>query len=240
LTPTATAFYGPECERSLALWQDLRYRYHVSPTPAELGVMGQNVGFLTGRIAMMSQGPWVMPFFNDTKAPYGLLHTPRGPDGRRATRITWDAVVLFSGSKKKDLAWRFIHHLVSERCQQILATFQRSIPARKSTCDAFIRANPKVEAGKFVQAAGEYARKQPITEHWELMYSLWLDLADGLRDPRRAARLTPAEAIGRFYSRIDRNHTELHQRLPPADKAQAERYVQIYEARKKPRRESRP
>ena len=236
-----TAYFGPQCERSLTVWQDLRYSKHpVCPTPAELGVMGQNVGFLTGRIAMISQGPWVMPFFNDTDAPYGVLHTPRGPDGTRATRITWDAVVMFRGSKKKDLAWRFIHHMVGDRCQQILAEFQRSIPARKSACDAFIRANPSVEAGKFVQAAAEYARVQPITEHWEVMYGVWLDSADGLRDPRSAARLTPAESIGRFYSEVDKNHKELHRRLPPADRAEADRYVRIYEARGKPRRGSRP
>jgi len=222
--------YGPECERSLQLWQDLLYKHHVAPTPAELGVMGPNVGFMTGRVAMQGTGPWLMPFLNATDTKYDILHMPRGPDGTRATRITWDAMVLFAGSKKKDQAWRFICHLAGPQCQAILARYQRSIPALKEAEGAFVGRNPHVATRKFVDALGErrYARAQPISEHWDLMMRVWAQARSGLLGARPQTRLTPAEAIGQFLC-----HKELRTKLPPLDEKQAERYRVIYRRRGK-------
>jgi len=220
-------WYGPQCERSLQLWQDLLHKYHVAPTQAELGIMGPNVGFMTGRVAMYCQGPWVMPFLNATNSPYDLLHMPRGPSGVRATRITWDAVVMFAGSRKKELAWRFIRHLASRECQDIVARYQRAIPALSAAGDAFTAGNKDVAVGKFVEALVDYGRNQPISEHWELMDLKWRQAKSGLLSIRPEDRLTPAETIGQFLS-----NKELCEKLPPLDEAEAERYRQIYRKRK--------
>ena len=222
------AFLGPQCERSLQLWQDLRFKHRVSPTVAELGPMGQNVGFLTGRIAMFCNGPWCMPFLNATDAPYGVLHTPRGPTGLRATRITWDAMVMSKHSKKKKQAWLLIHHLTSTPCQELCAKVQRSIPARMSAAGVFATYNPAVEAGKFVQAAREYAWLQPISVHWGILSRTWYRVSDSLLRADASERLTPQEAIGEFLS-----SKELQAVHPPTDEARAARYRAIYRQRKK-------
>jgi len=161
------ALFGPEAERALQFYRDLRFKYRVSPTLAELGQMGQNVGFLTGRVAMFTSGPWAMPFLNETKMRYDVAHFPRGPKGRH-TRVTWDSLVMFSHSRKKDQAWKFIHYVASLEAQRIVAKYQRSVPALKAAKDAFIQGNPRVSAHKFIEAL-KYARMQPISIYWGQM-----------------------------------------------------------------------
>jgi len=221
------AFLGPECERSLQLWQDLRYKHGVSPTPAELGTMGQNVGFFTGRVAMFCSGPWAMPFLNSTRVDYDLLHIPRGtPGGPRFTRITWDCVAMFTKSKKKKEAWHLIHHLASLESQKIVARYQRSIPARKDAATFFETQNPRVHAAEFIEVAASYARMQPITDHWDLMNRTWVRATDDLQNPDPRYRLTPAEAIGEFLS--DRELMKLYK---TTSEEAAERYRAIYRRR---------
>jgi ABC-type glycerol-3-phosphate transport system substrate-binding protein len=221
---TRTVFYGPAVEKSLRLWQDMMFRYHCTPRAAELGQMGEGVGFFTGRVAMFCSGPWGMPFLNEVGLDYDVLHVPRDDrTGRRATRITWDCVAIAAGSQRKADAWRLIRHLTGLASMKVIANVQRSIPARREAKDYFIQVNPHVSVGKFVRAAGDYARMQPITKHWSIMARAWSNAMAELRRDNPAKRLTPAEAIGQFYT--ERKLTEV---LPPADPAAAERYRRAY------------
>ena len=181
--------WGPEAEASFAFWQDLRHRHRVAPRRDELGESG-GVAFMTGRVAMQVNGPWAMPPLNAARVSYDVAHTPAGPAGR-ATRVTWDGLVMFSGSRKKDQAWRFIHFALGLQAQEIVARYQRSVPALKAAGRAFIDANPEVRAGRFIEAL-EYSRFQPITASWSLM-SRELSgetelMLDGRQTPRRTLR----------------------------------------------------
>ena len=229
LTPdrTRTVFYGPAVEKSLALWRDVMFRYHVMPRQAELGQMGEGVGFFTGRVAMFCSGPWGMPFLNETRLDYDVLHVPRNPQTRRrATRITWDCVAVAASSKRKADAWVLVSHLASMDSMRVISNVQRSIPARRAARAYFVSINPSVSVSKFVAAAGSYARMQPITKYWSIMARAWSDAMGELRRDNAAKRLTPPEAIGKFYA--DRKLSAV---LPPADAAEAERYRRIYRRR---------
>jgi len=168
LDPTRTRWvlWGKEAEASYQTWQDLRYRLHVSPHRDEL-TEGGNVGFMTGRVAMFVSGPWAMPPLLEAGIDFDVAHIPSGPGGH-GTRVTWDALVMFAGSRKKDWAWQFIQFATSRPAQEIVAKFQRSVPALKAAKDAFVRTNPRVHAQRFIDAFS-YARLQPITKHWFLM-----------------------------------------------------------------------
>ena len=116
---------------------------------------------------MFISGPWAMPPLNEAGVDYDIAPMPSGPGGH-GTRVTWDALILFSGSTKKDQAWKFIHFATSLPAQEIVAKFQRSIPALKAGQDAYLKGNPDVRAHRFIDAF-EIARIQPITEWWGLM-----------------------------------------------------------------------
>lgn len=235
---TRTTFYGPECEASLTLYHDLRWRYKVAPTPAELGPMNMGVGFLTGRVAMFTSGPWEMPFCNAAGIDYDALHIPRHPrTGARTTRITCDAVGIYAGSRQKELAWRFIRHLTTPQSQRIVARIQRSIPARRDAAAAFVEQNPRVSTAKFVAAADDYAEMQPITKQWDLMHRVWDAAAQGMQRVDPTTRLTPVQAIGRFYTgqaTHDEDSRQLLLVLPPLDEKAIAPYREAFITSGKP------
>jgi multiple sugar transport system substrate-binding protein len=209
---------GPKAEASFQLMQDLIYRDRVAPQAGELTI-GQNVAFFTGRLALFSSGPWAMPFLNTTDMEYGVLHMPTGPGGR-ATRITWDAVAMFKGSKNKKMAWRLIQYITDIKSQEIVARFQRSVPALKVAQTAFEQENPRIEVGKFIEAVDQYARLQPISPHWELMMRAITKNVDLLLQPDPTLRVTPQETIGLILQEPD-----LLDNLPPSDQNLADDYL---------------
>lgn len=260
LTPDKkhTLAYGPACEASYQLYHDLRWKYAVVPTPADLGTMTERTGFFTGLASMITDGPWAMPFCNavaEEGLAYGLIHLPRNDEtGYRATRVTWDGLAMYTGSKKKQEAWLLIEYLSSEASQRAIARLQRAVPAKRPPDDVIERAilrgeptdadnryaavlfttiNPAVDSRKFIQATLEYGRLQPITEHWDVMTHAWADALDGLQRIDPAKRYTPTEAIGRFYAEKG-DARKLKQLLPPLDPKAANVYRDIYEKSQKP------
>ncbi|HIG47210.1 MAG TPA: sugar ABC transporter substrate-binding protein [candidate division Zixibacteria bacterium] len=212
------ALTGPEAEVSFQLMQDLMYRDRVAPNAGELTI-GQNVAFFTGRLALFSSGPWAMPFLNTTDMDYGVLHIPSGPGGR-ASRITWDAVTMFKGSKNKKMAWQLIQHITDLKSQETVARFQRSVPALKAAQTAFEGENPRVQVRKFIEAVDQYARLQPISPHWELMMRAITKNVDLLLHPDPTLRITPQNAIGLILQ-----EPNLLDNLPPADRNLADAYL---------------
>ncbi len=186
---TRWTLWGEEAEASLALWRDLRHRYHVAPHRDELTETG-SVAFMTGRVAMFISGPWAMPPLNEAGVDYDIAHIPSGPGGQ-GTRVTWDGLALFSGSRKKEQAWKFIHFATSLPVAEIVARYQRSVPALKAGQEAFIKGNPQVRTRRFIEAM-DYARFQPITLHWNLMNRELASETDLLLDDRQTTRQTLA------------------------------------------------
>ena len=196
--------WGEAAEASFELWRDLRHKYHVAPHRDEL-TEGGSVAFMTGRVAMFISGPWAMPPLNEAGVDYDIAHIPSGPGGH-GTRVTWDGLALFSGSHKKQQAWKFIHFATSLPGQEIVARYQRSVPALKAGQQAFVDGNPQVRARRFVEAM-EYARFQPITLHWNLMSREVTSETDLLLDDR--------QTTGQTLVRLARNvHLERHFEIP--------------------------
>jgi len=226
-TRTRTLFHGPEVERSLALFQAWRWddARRIEPRE-EMGAMTQSVAFLCGRAALFSAGPWEMPFLNAARVDYRVMHFPRDNiSGRRATRITWDAVAVNARARRPAEAWALVRFLTRDRAaQDIIARMQRSIPGMRSAAATFMAGNPGSGVERFVEAAGDYAIMQPIPRHgWVLLTDAWMRTLDRVRHVIPERRLTPAEAIGYFYSQGD-----LHALLPAADPEAAKRYQDIY------------
>jgi multiple sugar transport system substrate-binding protein len=198
LDPTRTqwAMTGPAAEEAWGLYQDLRFRYHVSPEPVEQGEMDTDTAFFTGRIAMFISGPWAQPFLRSTtlKDDYRIIHMPRGPAGR-ATRVTWDAIVMYDGipAQRKELAWEFMKFACGLEAQKIVARYQRSVPALKAGAEEFVRCDTGQGSRKFVEAL-DYARLQPISPYWnEMDRQIYRHLAGLLNE--QEPRQTPAEFL---------------------------------------------
>lgn len=164
-------FTGPEALRALELWDRLG-REGLSPRGGELGQISQNAAFLTGRVAMICQGPWVMPFLNAAGMDYGVMFPPTSPTGKRGTRVTWDCVALAGrladDPARRRAAYEFARFVASPQAAALIAESQRSIPAHRAGREAFVAGSDPRRAAKFIDAMA-FSRVQPITLQWEQM-----------------------------------------------------------------------
>ena len=151
---TRWTFTGPQAENAMRFYRQLATGDRVCPRDEEVPQLFQDTGFLTGRTAMCVNGPWFMPFLakTDLAEAYVVAPIPRGPCGR-ATRITWDGVVMRKDlpPQRRAIAWQFIEWMLSRDVQDRLARTGRALPARAESQAAFVavdeaRRRPFVEA----------------------------------------------------------------------------------------------
>lgn len=207
---THWTFVGEDAVRAFQLYADMRHRHRVTPAPIEYAGQNSDTAFLSGRVALCVNGPWFMPYLNETHLS-GRYRVVGIPSGRAPgmTRVTWDALCINAATSdaKRDRAWRFLRFVLSDEAQTIFARHQRAVPARRSIADAFIRFGGGADspADAFVRAM-ETARLQPITEHWLPMdsvvrrhlISVILD-GDTRRTPEQAVAALAEEPIIRQH-----------------------------------------
>lgn len=112
------------------------------------------------------------------------------------------------GRRKRRTRGNVIHFATSLPGQEIVARYQRSVPALKAGQEAFVEGNRAVRPERFIEAM-EYARFQPITLHWNLMRREVASETDLLLDDRQSTRQT--------LLRLARNpHLERHFSMPVA------------------------
>ncbi len=229
---TRTTFYGPECEASLTLLQDLRLKYKVMPAPSALGALTMNTAFFTGMVSILNTGTYGLIYLNATGIDYDILHFPRGEGGRRYTRFFWEGMAMSSLSKNKKEAWIFLDFLTSIDGQRILAEYQISLPSLIASEPFFLNAarapvsSRQVDLYKFTEAARTYARRQPISVHYGPMERAIVKCMSALIAENEDFRLTPRQAIARYLF----ESPELLEKLPPVDLVAAEEYRPDWEA----------
>jgi len=183
---------------SLKMYGDLRHGWRVTPMPIEYAGQNSDTSFLSGRVAMCVNGPWFEPFLRETALTdrYVVAPIPRGPGGS-ATRATWDGLCVYAKlpPDRQARAWRFVRFVLAQGAQEIFATHQRAIPARRVCAAAYVRygGGEGSPAAAFVEAM-ETARLQPITPAWHGMNrAMWRHLTSVLLEGD--ARSTPEEAL---------------------------------------------
>jgi ABC-type glycerol-3-phosphate transport system substrate-binding protein len=197
---TDWAFTGPQAVAATTLYQDLRFRYHVSPSIQEIpNAAMEGAMFMTGRIGMTVSGPWGSPGLKTAGIDFDVAHMPTGPIGKRYTRVTWDGLCLFDKSQHKEAAWRFMLHCVSYEAQAICGKYIRSIPALIEAKDAFIDPNNGWQEEKFVDAL-TYSRMQPISKHWVAMANVMEPEYEQLL----LNKITPEQCVERIAENIRR------------------------------------
>ena len=162
---------GSAARAAVQLYRDLLLKDKVCPGPGEFGQMRQDIAFLTGKVAMVINGPWFIPLLEETdlRDDYIVLHVPRGPAGR-FTRVTWDGIGVNQhiSAARQRLAAAFALFTVSGAAQDIFASSKRVIPARTESRSAFGHERMRNGLDKFVTSF-DYVRVQPITRHWKGM-----------------------------------------------------------------------
>lgn len=170
----AWRFEGPAVVSALETYRKLRGEWGVSPAPFDIAGQNADTAFLSGRVAMCVNGPWLRPFLAETALShrYRVVPIPRGPGGN-ATRVTWDGLCVSAvgSAARRRLAWEFVASCLEPESQAIVTAFRRAIPSRRTDV-AGSQATPNGPGDAVdvaFRAAMEAGRVQPITAHWDEM-----------------------------------------------------------------------
>ena len=94
-----------------------------------------DIGFASGRLAMIMDGPWDLPRFR--KLPmkqWAVAPLPAGPAGS-ATYIAGEQLVIFRQSKLPNEAWTFLRWVTEPRIQARFSKNSGYLPVRRSVLD---------------------------------------------------------------------------------------------------------
>ncbi len=167
LTNDATTTWqliGPNAEHAFDFYRELAATRRVCPKPSDLPQIIQDVGFLSGKVGMCVNGPWFQPFLAKTRLRdrYIVMTIPTGPNGIRATRITWDGLCISGtrGQAAQRNARAFVRFCLSSEAQGIIARTGRALPALNESLPEFLGQPTDDRRTSFITALS-YARLQP-------------------------------------------------------------------------------
>ncbi|MFD2880264.1 extracellular solute-binding protein [Paenibacillus rhizoplanae] len=94
----------------LEFWDRLMNKDKVYKVGFELGLGEGQDAFVTGKVAMLYSGPWMLSTYNKygKDLDYGIVPPPAGPNGDKGSVMGGFGLVIPEGSKHHDEAWEFI------------------------------------------------------------------------------------------------------------------------------------
>jgi multiple sugar transport system substrate-binding protein len=128
---------------SAEAWQfltDMRLKDHVSPSPEALQAEGTRSMFMTGKLAVMPGGSWVMNTLNAqlTDFTYDIAILPRSPKTKgRGGTTNIVGLVANKDTKFKDQTLALLTHLLSKDSQDILAKANVLAPVRNDSAELY-------------------------------------------------------------------------------------------------------
>jgi len=186
------------------------------------GVSGGN--FWEGTQAMMITGPWGMIEARPRMAAKGfewdIAHIPIGPDGRRATRQSFDTWTIWADSPHIGEAYRFVSWALSYEGQK--AFINRALPSRLSAArDFFVRPDTPQHEEVFVEIMQDYAWMQPTNVLWVEVSRIFDDWCNtvfrGDAPPETAAKQMCEQANGilkELWPKAWQEYYDTHGNLP--------------------------
>ena len=97
--------------------------------------IAHDVGFASGRLAMVFDGPWSLPRYREMQdVDWAIAPLPAGPAGP-ATYLAGEQLAIFKQSEHPDEAWTFIKWVVQPEIQAMFSQSSGYLPVRKSTLE---------------------------------------------------------------------------------------------------------
>ena len=182
--PKKVIINSENSKEALQFLKDLMYRYKVAPTFAQSSSFGgAQEMFMTGRVAMIIEGHWMVPQFkNITTFKWDVAELPKGKI--KANYNTGSCFSIPKLAKNKNEAWRLIKFLAGEKGQKILISGGFSTPALKTEeiTKLFLNSTPPENNKVFIDMI-KYSHLPPMipefNEMSDMMYReldyLWLN-----------------------------------------------------------------
>ncbi len=143
---TKVLFNSEAGVKALSLWKKL-----FDNQKFQNFTLTHDLGFVSGTIAMIMDGPWDLPELRDIKNfEWGVTHLPAGPF-KKATYLAGEHLTVFKQSKNPDEAWRFIKWILRPDIQAKFSIESGYLPVRKSVLDLpeykkFLESDPAMKS----------------------------------------------------------------------------------------------
>ena len=140
----------------------------VSTTLENTKSLGSDAMFVGKKAAMVPQGSWMITYFaGNAKFEHAWVPLPKGPIGKRATMFNGLADSIWVGSKVKEEAWKWVKHLGSAECQNVVGNFGVVFPAVKGAADKAVAAQKAkgVDSSAFLAMTKEQTFLAPIADN---------------------------------------------------------------------------
>lgn len=156
----------PKTVQALQYLQDLVFKYHVSPTPAELTTQSAFQLFSSGKIGLTISIRAALSQFQAIKGfTWDLAPFPRGAAGA-ATALQGVGYCLLQTTKFPDQDWQLLRFLSSTAAEQKEMATGTVMPARVSVCHSKAFLTPPPAHADIFLSAMQYAHKPPIDVQW--------------------------------------------------------------------------
>lgn len=121
----------PKLVNTISWYRSLISKGYAPPLEEATGGVNASDQYGAGNYAMTPNGDWMISTFKGYKGvDTGIAPLPVGPSGKRASMFNGLADSIWSGSQKKEAAWKWVKFLAGEQCQNIVARQAVVFPAR--------------------------------------------------------------------------------------------------------------
>lgn len=165
-----TDFNNEQGKQVLEFWDRLMNKDKVYKVGFELGLGEGQDAFVTGKVAMLYSGPWMLSTYNKygKDLDYGIVPPPAGPNGDKGSVMGGFGLVIPEGSKHKEEAWEFIKWWTANKDNALLwAKTSLNLPGYKPSMeDPFFKDDPKWQP--FLETL-EFAKVRPNHPGYSVM-----------------------------------------------------------------------
>jgi multiple sugar transport system substrate-binding protein len=176
-------------------------RSGVSAAPERMGRLGAGAMFMSGRAAMTVDGSWMMGhMLRHTRFEHAWLPLPLGPAGHRASMLNGLALSIWSGSRNREAAWRWVRYAGSRACQAQVAPAGVVFPAVRGLAEEARKAllARGADASAFIEAAQGVTFSPPIAPRAAEITDLMNAAVERVLSGRVSAQQAMTEATARI------------------------------------------
>jgi multiple sugar transport system substrate-binding protein len=158
----------PRFTQTIQWIADLWLKKGYAPPYEDLTGLGAFALFQAGKVALITDGSWMIGSYLGSEFPVGFGRLPIGPEGRKSM-FNGLADSIWVGSKHQEEAWQWVKFLASADCQNIVGQAGVVFPAIPEATDLSL--NVRAEAGVDVSAFTLQAAEEggtflfPITDY---------------------------------------------------------------------------
>jgi multiple sugar transport system substrate-binding protein len=146
----------PRFTQTIQWIADLWLKKGYAPPYEDLTGLGAFALFQAGKVALITDGSWMIGSYLGSDFPVGFGRLPIGPEGRKSM-FNGLADSIWVGSKHQEEAWQWVKFLASADCQNIVGQAGVVFPAIPEATDLSlkVRADAGIDVSAFTLQAAE-------------------------------------------------------------------------------------